>query len=81
VPPQEIADRIATIKKGMNFSDKNFESFLKSHAMTQASLEKRIEKELLIAKLIAKGTKEKGLTSEALIDEISKKAKVEVLVK
>jgi hypothetical protein len=81
VPPQEIADRIATIKKGMNSSDKNFESFLKSHAMTQASLEKRIEKDLLISKLIAKGTKEKGLTSEALIDEISKRAKVEVLAK
>jgi peptidyl-prolyl cis-trans isomerase SurA len=81
VPPQEIADRIAAIKQSMKFSDKDFEAFLKNHAMTSANLEKRIEKDLLISKLIAKGTKEKGLTSEALINEISKRAKVEILAK
>jgi hypothetical protein len=65
----------------MNFSDKDFEAFLKNHAMTQANFEKRIEKDLLISKLIAKGTQEKGLTQEAWIGELNKRAKVEILVK
>jgi hypothetical protein len=81
VTPQETADRIATIKQGMNFSDKDFEAFLKNHALTQANFEKRIEKDILISKLIAKETQEKGMTTDAWIGEINKKAKVEIFAK
>jgi hypothetical protein len=81
VKPQEIADRIVTIKKSMNFSDKDFEDFLKNHAMTPTNFEKRIKNDLLISKLIAKVTQEKGITPDAWIDEINKKAKVEVFIK
>jgi len=79
VSPQEIAERIAAIKKGMKLSDKDFEDFLKNHAMSIANFEKRIEKEFLISKLVAKGTQEKGLTPEAFLKEIRANAKVEIL--
>jgi SurA N-terminal domain. len=81
VAPQEIADRIAAIKKSMNFSDKDFEVFLKNHAMTPANFEKRIEKDLLISKIIAKGTQKKGSSKEAWISELNNRAKVEVFAK
>jgi hypothetical protein len=81
VTPQEIADRIVTIKKSMNFSDKDFDAFMKNHVMTPTNFEKRIEKDLLISKLITKVTQEKGITQDACIGEINKKAKVEVFIK
>ena len=80
VPPQEIADKIAAVKKSLNLSDKDFETFLKNHAMTPAAFEKRMEKDLLISKFLAKGM-EKGLTQEAWIGELNKRAKVEILAK
>ena len=79
--PQEIAERIAAIKKGMKLSDKDFEDFLKNRAMSMATFEKRIEKEFLIAKLIAKGAQEKGLTQDAWLQELNARAKVEILAK
>ncbi|MBU2234402.1 MAG: SurA N-terminal domain-containing protein [Proteobacteria bacterium] len=81
VSPQEIAERIAAIKKGMKLSDKDFEDFLKNHAMSIANFEKRIEKEFLIARLIAKGAQEKGLTKDAWVNELNARAKVEILAK
>jgi parvulin-like peptidyl-prolyl isomerase len=81
VTPQEIAERIATLKKGLNLSDKDFEDFLKNHSMNLVNFEKRIEKDVLIAKLIDKGTKEKGLTKEAWLQELNNGAKVEILTK
>ena len=81
VSPQEIADRIATIKKGMNLSDKDFEGFLKNHGMSLDNFEKRVEKDVLITKLIAKGTQEKGMTKDAWFNELNARAKVEVLAK
>jgi transcription initiation factor TFIIIB Brf1 subunit/transcription initiation factor TFIIB len=81
VTPQEIAERITIIKQSMKFSDKDFDAFLKNHAMTPSSFEKRIEKDILIAKLIVRGTQDNGLTTEAFIDELNKKAKVEVFDK
>jgi parvulin-like peptidyl-prolyl isomerase len=81
VSPQEIADRIATIKKGMNLSDKDFEGFLKNHGMSLDNFEKRMEKDVLITKLIAKGTQEKGMTKDAWFKELNGRAKVEVLAK
>jgi parvulin-like peptidyl-prolyl isomerase len=81
VSPQEIADRIATIKKGMNLSDKDFEGFLKNHGMSLDNFEKRMEKDVLITKLIAKGTQEKGMTKDAWFKELNARAKVEVLTK
>jgi hypothetical protein len=81
VPPQEIADKISAVKKNLNLSDKDFEAFLNNHAMTPAAFEKRMEKDLLISKLIAKGTQEKGLTQEAWLGELNKRAKVEILAK
>ncbi|MBA4423625.1 MAG: hypothetical protein C0390_11120 [Syntrophus sp. (in: bacteria)] len=81
VSQQEIADRIAGIKKGLNLSDKDFEGFLKNHGMSPANFEKRMEKDALITKLIAKGTQEKGLTKDAWLSELNARAKVEVLTK
>jgi len=79
VSPREIADRIVSIKQDLNLSDKDFEAFLKGHAMTRANFEKRVGKDLLIAKLMNKVMKEKGLTPEAWLNEINKKAKVEII--
>lgn len=79
--PEEIAEKIADIKKGLNLSDSDFEAFLKNHSMSMTNFEKRIEKDVLIAKLIAKGTQEKGLTQEAWFEELNKAAKVEILAK
>ena len=81
VSPQEIADRIAAVKKGLNLSDKDFEAFLKNHAMSVANFEKRIERESMIAKLIAKGTQEKGMSKDDWIKELNARAKVEIFAK
>jgi len=81
VSQQEIADRIAAIKKGLNLSDKDFEGFLINHGMSLDNFEKRMEKDALIAKLIAKGTQEKGLTKDAWLNELNVRAKVEILAK
>ncbi|MDO8724315.1 MAG: hypothetical protein Q7J31_19100, partial [Syntrophales bacterium] len=76
-----IADKMNAVKTSLNFSDTDFDGFLQKHGMTIASFEKRIEKDLLIEKLIAKGTKEKGLTKGAWLTELYKRAKVEILAK
>lgn len=81
VSPQEIKDKISSIKKAMNLSDKDFEEFLKGHAMSTANFEKRVEKEALITSLIAKGTQEKGLTKDAWLKALNDRAKVEVFAK
>ena len=81
VSPQEIADKINAVKKSFNFSDKDFDGFLEKHGMTLVNFENRIEKDLLIDKLIAKGTKEKGLTKDAWLIELHKRAEVEILAK
>lgn len=81
VSPQEVSDRIASIKKEMTLSDKDFEGFLKNHGMSATNFEKRMEKDVLIAKLIAKGTQEKGLTKDLWLNELNTRAKVEVFVK
>jgi parvulin-like peptidyl-prolyl isomerase len=81
VTPEEIAERLAAIKKGLNLSDKDFDDFLKNHSMSLVNFEKRVEKDALIAKLIDKGTREKGSSKEDWIEELNRTAKVEVLVK
>jgi parvulin-like peptidyl-prolyl isomerase len=81
ISPQEIKEKISSIKKAMNLSDKDFEEFLKGHAMSIANFEKRVEKEALITKLIAKGTQEKGLTKDAWVKTLNDRAKVEVFMK
>jgi parvulin-like peptidyl-prolyl isomerase len=81
VSKEEIAEKIASIKKTMNLSDKDFEEFLKNHAINLTNFEKRMEKEVLIAKLITKGTQEKGLSKEAWFKELNARAKVEVFAK
>ncbi len=78
VNPQEIQDKIGSIKKAMHLSDKDFEAFLKNHAMNLENFEKRVEREVLITKLIAKGTEEKGLTKETWLKELHDRAKVEI---
>ncbi|MBW6485348.1 MAG: SurA N-terminal domain-containing protein [Syntrophobacterales bacterium] len=81
VSPQEIADKISAVKKNLKLSDKDFEAFLKSHGMTPPAFEKRMEKDILLAKLVAKGTQEKGMTRAAWVDELNKRAKVEIVTK
>jgi hypothetical protein len=80
VPPQEIADKIGAVKKSLNLSDNDFDAFLQKHGMSLASFEKRIEKDLLISKLVARGKQEKGLTMEAWLTELRSRAKVEILL-
>jgi len=80
VPPQEIAEKISAVKKGLNLSDRDFDAFLQKQGMSLANFEKRIEKNLLISKLVAKGTQEKGLTKDAWFAEMQKRAKVEILL-
>src|SRR5574340_357811 len=70
VSKEEVAEKIASIKKTMNLSDKDFEGFIKNHGIDLNNFEKRVEKEALIAKLIAKGTQEKGLTKEVWLKEL-----------
>ncbi len=81
VSPQDISDRISAIKKAMNLSDQEFEAFLKNHAMNLQNFEKRVEREALINKLIAKGVNEKGLTKEAWLKQLNDRAKVEISMK
>lgn len=81
VSPQEIKEKISAIKKAMNLSDNDFEEFLKGHAMSIANFEKRVEKEALITRLIAKGTQEKGLTKDAWVKALNDRARVEVFMK
>ncbi len=81
VSKQDITDKIAGIKKAMNISDQDFENFLKNHSMSVDAFEKRMEREALINKLIAKGVQEKGLTKDAWLKELHSRARVEVLTK
>jgi len=80
VSPQMVADRITSVKKGMNLSDKDFEDFLKNHGMSLADFTKRLEREALMTQLIAKG-QEKGLAKDAWVNELTARAKVEILAK
>lgn len=79
--PQEITDKMNAVKKRLNFSDQDFDGFLQQHGMTLANFETRMEKDLLIEKLIAKGTTEKGLTKDAWLADLNNRAKVEILAK
>jgi hypothetical protein len=81
VSPPEITERMTAIRKGLNLSDQDFETFLKNHAMSMANFEKRIERELMIAKFVDKGTKDKGISKEDFLKELNSRAKVEVLMK
>jgi len=81
VPPQEIAGQISAVKKNYNLSDKDFDEYLKKQGMSLADFEKRIERDFLIKKLIAKGTQQKGLTADAWLKELRSRAKVEILAK
>ncbi|MCK9363949.1 MAG: SurA N-terminal domain-containing protein [Syntrophales bacterium] len=81
VSPQEIAAKISAVKKSLKLSDKDFDAFLKSRDVTPAAFENRIEKDILFAKLVAKGTQEKGMTRAAWVDELNKRAKVEIVAK
>lgn len=81
VDPQEIKEKITAIKKAMNLTDNDFEVFLKNHAMNVKDFEKRVEKEFLITKLIAKGTEEKRLAKDAWLKKLNDRAKVEIFTK
>ncbi len=81
VPPEDIAGKISAVKKNLNLSDKDFDEFLKKHEMSLAGFEKRVERDFLIERLIARGTQQKGLTKDAWIAELHSRAKVEILVK
>lgn len=78
VSSQEIQERIDAIRKGMNLSDKDFEAFLKSHAMNMENLRKRLENELLINKLIEKGAVQKGLSREEWFQQVNGRASVKI---
>ncbi|MFH1799468.1 MAG: SurA N-terminal domain-containing protein [Candidatus Omnitrophota bacterium] len=81
VSPQEVADKVGAVKKSLNLSDADFDAFLKNHAMTPVNFEKRVERDFMIERVIAKGTQEKGLTKDVWLAELHKRAKVEILTK
>ena len=81
VSKKEIQDRIDTIKKGMNLADKDFEAFLKNHAMSMDNLQKRIENELLVNKLVEKGTAQQSLSREEWFRQLNSKASIKVFPK
>ncbi len=81
VTPQELADRIAAVKQTLKLSDKDFEEFLQNHGMTGGAFEKRLERDILISKLVARGVQEKGMTQDAWLGELRKRAKVEIVTK
>jgi predicted RNA-binding Zn-ribbon protein involved in translation (DUF1610 family) len=78
VSPQEVADRIAAIKKGLNLSDQGYEKFVRDNGTSLADFTKQIEREILFKKLIEYGT-QRGLKKDAWISALRERAKVEVL--
>ncbi len=61
-PRRRSPTKIGAVKKSFNLSDRDFDGFLQNHAMMPAAFEKRMEKDLLISKLLTKGMQENGLT-------------------
>jgi hypothetical protein len=78
VSPQEVADRIATIKKGLNLSDQGYEKFVRDNGTSLADFARQIERELLFKKLIEYGT-QRGLKKDAWISALRERAMVEIL--
>jgi hypothetical protein len=78
VSPQEVADRIAAIKRGLNLSDQDFEKFLIKNGTSLADFTRQTERELLSKKLIEKGT-QKGIKKEAWVNTLMERAKVEIV--
>jgi hypothetical protein len=78
VSPQEVADRLTTIKRGLNLSDQDFEKFLIKNGTSLADFTRQTERELLSKKLIEKGT-QKGIKKEAWVNTLMERAKVEIV--
>jgi parvulin-like peptidyl-prolyl isomerase len=78
VSPQEIANRIDAIQKGLNLSAQQFKEYLRNNGMSLADFTRQIERQYLISRLIQKGT-QKGLKREAWVDALRARATVEVL--
>ena len=78
VSPQEVADRIAAIKKGLNLSDEGYKKFVRDNGTSLADFTKQIEREILFKKLIENGT-QRGLKKYAWISTLMARATVEVL--
>jgi hypothetical protein len=81
VPPQMIAERIASAKKTLNLSDQGFDDYLRKQGMSLSDFTKRLERQVLMTQLIAKGVQEKGLTREAWVKELTARATVQVFYK
>lgn len=78
ISPQEVAAKIAAIEMGFNLSGKNFKEYLRKNGVSMEDLEKRIERQYLIKKLIEHGT-ERGFKKEAWVKALNARAKVEIL--
>jgi hypothetical protein len=78
VSPQEVADRLAAIKKGLNLTDQDFEKFLIKNGTSLADFTRQTEQELLSKKLIEHGT-QRGLKKEAWVNALMERAQVEIL--
>jgi parvulin-like peptidyl-prolyl isomerase len=78
VSPQEVADRIAAIKKGLNLSDQGYEKFVKDNGMSLADFARQIEREILFKKLMEHGT-QRGLNKDAWLKALMGRADVEIL--
>lgn len=81
VSPKDVQDRIDAVKKGMNLSDKDFEAFLQSHAMSMDNLKKRIENEILITKLVEKAGAKDGANRDEWFRQLNTKASVKTFPK
>lgn len=81
VPTQDVAAKIDALKKNLKLSDAAFDEFLKKNGMSLAGFEKRVERDLLFERVIARGTQQNGLTKDAWLAELHSRAKVEILIK
>lgn len=77
VVPQEVTDRINTVKAGLKLSDQGFEDFLKKNDMNMAGYRQHIERDALIKKVFERGV-QKGMERDAWLNELKARAKIEV---
>lgn len=77
VSPQEVAERIAAIKQGLNLSDEGFKKFVSDDGISLADFTKKLEREILFKKLIESGT-QRGLKKDVWISTLRERAVVEI---
>lgn len=79
VSAEEVAERLAGVKKARGLTDQSFEELLQNHGLTMEDFKKRTQRELLVEKAMEKGARETGLTKDAWLERVFSLANVQVL--